>query len=309
MFGRDLLWSSSTNSYTIDPRDMDIVQSLCNTSSSSEREQQVPSYLIEPTANFRPDTVIPSYTWETLPSKSVLYMVVRNEDIQEARSAMRSVEDRFNRHFKYPWVLLNDQDFTPTFQKYISKVTEAPIYFGKIDSNAWNYPSWIDIRSAEDHMDIMYALNIHRGGSLSFRQLLRYQSGLFIHHPLFNDVEYVWRVEPGSDITCEMMDYDPFVYMKEHNKTLGFTLTMREDPGSIENLWSDTRYFMNQHPEHILPYNKTIMSWITDREKVEYNMCHFWSNFEIIQSDFLRSKAYQDYFEFLDRKGGFFYER
>ena len=184
MFGRDLLWSSSTNSYTIDPRDMDIVQSLCNTSMTNNQgeelqQQEVPSYLTEPTIHFRPDTVIPSYTWETLPSKSVLYMVVRNEDIQEARSAMRSVEDRFNHHFKYPWVLLNDQDFTPTFQKYILKVTDAPIYFGKIDSKAWNYPKWIDIRSAEDHMDIMYALNVYRGGSLSFRQLLRYKFNSF----------------------------------------------------------------------------------------------------------------------------------
>ena len=94
-----------------------------------------------------------------------------------------------------------------------------------------------------------------------------------------------------------------FIYL------LGFTLTMREDPGSIENLWGDTRYFMEQHPEHILPSNETIMPWITDSEKVDYNMCHLWSNFEIVKSDFLRSKAYQEYFEYLDRKGGFFYER
>lgn len=53
-----------------------------------------------------------------------------------------------------------------------------------------------------------------------------------------------------------------------------------------------------------------------------YNLCHvlplphaqingaqFWSNFEIADMRFFRSKVYSDYFEYLDRTGGFFYER
>lgn len=37
--------------------------------------------------------------------------------------------------------------------------------------------------------------------------------------------------------------------------------------------------------------------------------CSVWSNFEIADMRFWRSKAYSDFFEFLDQKGGFFYER
>ncbi|KAJ1718125.1 alpha-1,2-mannosyltransferase ktr1, partial [Coemansia biformis] len=40
-----------------------------------------------------------------------------------------------------------------------------------------------------------------------------------------------------------------------------------------------------------------------------YNGCHFWSNFEIVDLSFYRSSAYQQYFDHLDRAGGFFYER
>lgn len=40
-----------------------------------------------------------------------------------------------------------------------------------------------------------------------------------------------------------------------------------------------------------------------------YNMCHFWSNFEIARFDFFRSKQYQDYFQTLDKSGGFWNER
>ena len=41
----------------------------------------------------------------------------------------------------------------------------------------------------------------------------------------------------------------------------------------------------------------------------DYNLCHFWSNFEIGDLNFWRSEAYSKYFDFLDEKGGFFYER
>ena len=33
-----------------------------------------------------------------------------------------------------------------------------------------------------------------------------------------------------------------------------------------------------------------------------------WSNFEITDMNFFRSEAYQAYFDFLDKKGGFYYE-
>jgi hypothetical protein len=33
-----------------------------------------------------------------------------------------------------------------------------------------------------------------------------------------------------------------------------------------------------------------------------------WSNFEIGDLDFWRGEAYMKYFEFLDKKGGFYYE-
>lgn len=36
---------------------------------------------------------------------------------------------------------------------------------------------------------------------------------------------------------------------------------------------------------------------------------HQWSNFEIGNLNWLRSKPYLDYFETLDKEGGFFYER
>ena len=40
-----------------------------------------------------------------------------------------------------------------------------------------------------------------------------------------------------------------------------------------------------------------------------YNMCHFWSNFEIARLDWFRGKEYNDFFDMMDRSGGFWMER
>lgn len=44
-------------------------------------------------------------------------------------------------------------------------------------------------------------------------------------------------------------------------------------------------------------------------EGESYNMCHFWSNFEIASLDWFRSKEYNDFFNTMDRSGGFWMER
>lgn len=55
-----------------------------------------------------------------------------------------------------------------------------------------------------------------------YSSLDRYKAGLFQHHPLFNAVDYAWRVEPGSEYTCDMFQGDdPFQTMKTNNKKIG----------------------------------------------------------------------------------------
>lgn len=103
--------------------------------------------------------------------------------------------------------------------------------------------------------------------------------------------------------------------MADHNKTYGFTINIYDDPKSITTLWPETMAFVDAHPEYVSPDNS--MMWLTDRtqqpERTDaangYSTCHFWSNFEIADLDFWRSKKYQEYFDHLDQAGGFFYER
>lgn len=135
---------------------------------------------------------------------------------------------------------------------------------------------------------------------------------------------------------------DPFQEMIKANKTYGFTIAVKELRETVPNifryasaykrnkglkskgLWemfvepiepeeesagsghSSEKVLQNQSP------NKNNVFPKIDPESMEgetYNMCHFWSNFEIAKLSWFRSKEYGDFFEMMDRSGGFWMER
>lgn len=103
--------------------------------------------------------------------------------------------------------------------------------------------------------------------------------------------------------------------MEDNDKTYGFVINIYDSPESIETLWPQTLEFIAEHPEYI--HHNNALKWLTDSKNRPnhnhnangYSTCHFWSNFEIADMNFWRSKKYKDYFDHLDRAGGFFYER
>ncbi|KAJ7273728.1 alpha-1,2-mannosyltransferase-like protein [Mycena haematopus] len=102
-------------------------------------------------------------------------------------------------------------------------------------------------------------------------------------------------------------DYDPFLVMQDQNKLYGFTVTLPEYPTTIPTLWNTVREFINANPSLVSPDNA--MDFLSDDGGETYNRCHFWSNFEIADLDLWRGEAYSKFFDFLDEKGGFYYER
>jgi mannosyltransferase len=134
--------------------------------------------------------------------------------------------------------------------------------------------------------------------------------------------------------------------MMETNKTYGFTIAVKELKETVPNifryasaykrvnnitsqgLWEmfvepqpdapkplpeDDPNFKHPLPEEILRGDPSHASLPTiDPEAMEgekYNMCHFWSNFEIARLSWFRSQEYEDFFQMMDRSGGFWMER
>ena len=175
-------------------------------------------------------------------------------------------------------------------------------------------PSWINEDIYQESVKVLKEQEVQYAGMLSYHQMCRWNSGLFYKHPALANTQYYWRVEPKVHFFCDV-DYDVFRYMQDNNKTYGFTINLYDAPQSISTLWPETMKFISDHPTYKHPNNA--MSWLTDKirrpdhnDKANgYSTCHFWSNFEIADMSFWRSKVYEEYFQHLDRAGGFFYER
>ncbi|KAH0830584.1 glycolipid 2-alpha-mannosyltransferase-domain-containing protein [Lanmaoa asiatica] len=255
-------------------------------------------------------------------ANATLMILARNSDIDGVIQSIEQVESKFNRKFNYPWVLLNEVEFSADFKRRVRVLTDAPVSFGVIPHEHWFQPDWIDEQRAREGRDRLVRQNIIYGVLIRYRNMCRFNSGYFFRHELLQPYKWYWRVEPDVRYFCDV-DYDPFLFMEDNNKLYGFTISMPEWEPTIPTLWSSIREFIADNPQYLHPDNS--MDFLSDDSGETYNLCHcewilfgrdaahspcqvVWSNFEIADMDFWRGEAYMKYFGYLEEKGGFYYE-
>lgn len=237
---------------------------------------------------------------------ATIMSLCREDDLKDIVDAIRNMEDRFNNKYHYDWTFLNNDEFSDNFKKEVTKFVSGRARFGVIPKEHWSYPSFIDQELAKSERERMAADGVIYADSESYRHMCRFNSGFFYKHPIMEEYKYYWRVEPHVEFTCDI-DYDPFKYMADNGKIYGYTITIHEFLRTIETLWDTTKEYLKAHPSIIHP--NSLIDFISNDKGETYNLCHFWSNFEIADMEFWRSKEYEEYFNHLDKSGGFFYER
>ncbi|ODV95657.1 hypothetical protein PACTADRAFT_50354 [Pachysolen tannophilus NRRL Y-2460] len=248
---------------------------------------------------------------------ATILMLTRNWELPGVLDAMRSLEDRFNRDYKYPWTFLNDEPFTDDFIEKTSLMASGKTEYGLIPEEEWSKPKWINDTRMQESMDKMVEDDVIYAGSLSYRNMCRFNSGFFYKQELVKKYDYYFRVEPNVEYMCDFQ-YDPFTLMRKNGKLYGFIITIHEYEATIPTLWDTIEKFMDKYPEYI--HENNAFEFITNKDIIgniglnvnshsRYNLCHFWSNFEIGSLEFFRSKAYNDFFDFLEETGNFYYER
>jgi len=253
-----------------------------------------------------PISSLKNNTLPKAPEKAAFVVLARNSDVHQLRESMRELEDRFNHKYNYPYIFLNNEHFDEQFKRLTTAMTKGKTEYGLIPEEHWSIPDWIDYSKAKRIWKKMEEAEIIYGGSESYRHMCRFESGFFYRHPLLENFDYYWRLEPGVHFYCDL-DFDPFEFMRKNKKKYGFTLSLHEYEQTIPTLWQTTKDFIKKYPQYVAP--DSAMQFVTEDGGKTYNGCHFWSNFEIGDLNFWRSDAYMKYFEYLDQHGGFFYER
>jgi alpha 1,2-mannosyltransferase len=78
---------------------------------------------------------------------------------------------------------------------------------------------------------------------------------------------------------------------------------------TIPTLWKTVWEFIDSKGLREKLPKDSALSWVSNDGGKSYNRCHFWSNFEIASLDLWRDPQYLEFFDYLDKSGGFFYER
>ncbi|KAF1814834.1 glycosyl transferase [Eremomyces bilateralis CBS 781.70] len=277
-------------------------------------------------------------------ANAVFVVLARNKELDGVVQSIKSIERHFNRWFHYPYVFLNDGEFNSTFKETVQNYTSAPVEFGKIKPEDWGYPDWVDKSAARESIAKQGDQAIMYGGMESYHHMCRFYSGMFYKHELLQKYKWYWRLEPDIKYFCDIT-YDPFIKMEEANKIYGFTIAVKELRETVPNIFRYASAYKRLNnitsqglwemfvqkpatdefgvaaepkprpwvPENIMkPDPKAEEEPEGNTETMEgedYNMCHFWSNFEIARLDWFRSKEYTDFFDMMDHSGGFWTER
>lgn len=314
------------------------------------------------------DPDIYSHDSEYIRQNATFVMLTKNDEFEEVKKTMNSLESHFNQWYNYPYVFLNNVDFTDEFKENIRNLTKAEVRFGTLDELLWEFPDGVR-DSFEFHQRLVDQSDrsIMYGGMESYHKMCRFYSGLFYKHPLVQQHEWYWRIEPDVEFFCDLT-YDPFFEMQKSNKKYGFAIIIPELYWTVANLFRYTRSFIRENDivvgslwklftrsykvldtedeelqkwvnfekeiddkisemiaiEHLIEFDtedddgieflirraQSKYPIIEDKfDDEEYNMCHFWSNFEIAKVEVFDNDLYNSYFEYLEKSGGFWKER
>lgn len=127
--------------------------------------------------------------------KATFIALARNSELTPMLHTMAQIEATFNKEYRYPYLFLNDEEFSEEFKRKITASTKAPVQFAIVPKEHWSVPSFISTEKLRQRLKQMEADSIPYGGLESYRHMCRFYSGFFYKHPALLDFDYYWRVD------------------------------------------------------------------------------------------------------------------
>ncbi|TIA61761.1 nucleotide-diphospho-sugar transferase [Aureobasidium pullulans] len=275
----------------------------------------------------RPDCHAPEHLLHhnstTSRQNATVLMLARNEDLEEAVDALKSFESQFNNRYHYPVVFLNNEPWTDAFIQNVSGLVSGQAIFDTISADMWGFPDHLDQDVAKASIKEQGDKGIIHAGQESYHHMCRFYSMKFYDHPAMQQYKWYWRIEPGISFACPIT-FDPFVYMSHNKKRYAYAIALQEVGSTVRSLYrtvsdykdslhiSSSRYWSALINPSWAPFP---IRWLLrlapyrDINGDEWNLCHFWNNFELADLDFLRQDDHRHMMAHLDKLGGFYSER
>ena len=107
------------------------------------------------------------------PVNACFVILVRNSELGGIKSSIEQMENTFNSKYNYPYVFLNDDDFTEEFIEETKKLGKAEKFYGKLDEQMWGYPNFINKSVAAQQRQKMVETKVPYADSESYRHMCR----------------------------------------------------------------------------------------------------------------------------------------
>lgn len=110
--------------------------------------------------------------------KAAFITFVKNDkaSLSKLRFTIRNLEDQFNKHHHYPYIIFSDQDLNDEFRELASSLAgEATMRFEKVGSDLYGYEPSTDLKKAEEARIALN--NTMFGDSEDYRFQSRFMAG------------------------------------------------------------------------------------------------------------------------------------
>ncbi|KAG6910070.1 hypothetical protein DXG01_013520 [Tephrocybe rancida] len=255
-------------------------------------------------------------TWTNKRPNGVILILLSPKRIQQATLALRNVEDRFNRRLKYPYRLVmvegEYEEVTEVQKERIAHITEGRAKFTEIPKSQWDAPASLN----QSLMDA----SIEKIGLVTHYEEHRVRRGIarLVDVSIPADVQISQRLDTDVEFHCDVA-YDPIQRVIDNNALYGFVQIIPDGEWVQPTLASNVSAFMATEKDNFpLDANHRFV-WRGDENVAkalrgeagnpEWTGLCMYNNFEISHRSIWENPIYTRFFEFLDRAGGFFYER
>jgi alpha 1,2-mannosyltransferase len=106
-------------------------------------------------------------------ANAAFVVLAPNSEKDNLVASIKQLEARFNSKYNYPYVILNDDEFSQEFKDALNAATNAEVKFGFIEKPMWSYPDFIDQEKAARDREHIAQKGVPYASSESYRHMCR----------------------------------------------------------------------------------------------------------------------------------------
>jgi len=231
--------------------------------------------------------------WKRPKPRGVIIYLARSqeEDVTNLIKSLRLLKEHFLNKFSYPVIIFVENSFKDTWKKQIK---DSAALDPRFEIVRFEIPPFINPEDVPPRVG-------EYGHGIGYRHMCRFFSGLVYLNPILSDYDWYWRLDTDSFILSDI-SYDIFRFMKARHIIYGYINYRKEDQSVAVGLWdSVSQYVLDRK---IAP--TFLKKFLKDGK---WDQSIFYTNFEISDLNFWRSKQYQDFFNYIDQAKGIYMHR